>query len=369
MELLFWSAVAFIVYVYAGYPALLAVWATIVTRRTERVRGCHEHERDRRRVLRHADDATPGITVIIAARDEAPRLAARIHNLLKADYPADRLQIVVASDGSTDDTAEVLKPFGSRVELLQLPPQGKAAALNAAVERARYPILVFADARQRFARNALRTLATRFTNWRVGAVSGELLIDGNGSTIGDGVGAYWQYEKRLRRYEATVGSTIGVTGALYAMRRELWQPLPGDTLLDDVLAPMRVVLAGHRVVFEENARAFDDASKDAGAELRRKVRTLAGNFQLLALEPKLVVPLVNPVWFQFMSHKIARLLVPYALVATFGASAALADRSLFYAAALAAQCAFYGLAIYGALLDRRRSVPAIAPGEVYREAA
>jgi poly-beta-1,6-N-acetyl-D-glucosamine synthase len=369
MELLFWSAAVFIVYVYAGYPALLTVWAAIVARRSERVRGTYEHERDRRRFLRRAEDATPGITVIIAARDEAPRLPSRIQNILESDLPGDRIQVVVASDGSTDDTAEVLKPFGSRVELLELPAGGKAAALNAAVARARFPILVFADARQRFAPTALRTLAARFVNWRVGAVSGELLIECNGSTIGEGVGVYWNYEKRLRRNEAIVGSTIGVTGAIYAMRRELWQPLPQQTLLDDVLAPMRVVLEGHRVVFEETAKAFDDASEDAGAELRRKVRTLAGNFQLLALEPKLFVPVINPVWFQFMSHKVARLVVPYALVAIFGASAALADTSLFYACACAAQCAFYGLALYGALLDRRRIVRAVTPDDIYREAA
>ncbi|MGE0447577.1 MAG: glycosyltransferase family 2 protein, partial [Vicinamibacterales bacterium] len=220
----------------------------------------------------------------------------------------------------------------------------------------------------RFAPDAIARLVEHFSNPGIGAVSGELQIDRAGSTFGDGVGAYWTYETWLRRREALVGSTLGVTGAIYAMRRDLWTPLPADTLLDDVLAPMRVVLGGRRVIVDHRARAFDEAAADAPAELRRKVRTLAGNFQLMAQEPRLLVPLVNPVWLQFMSHKVGRLFAPYALVALLVASAALALESAFYAAALGGQLVFYALALYGARLDRReRLVP--ARGEVYREAA
>lgn len=358
MELLFWVSVAFVLYVYVGYPALLALWT--------RLRGSAASAAPAARPV--AIDL-PGISVIIAARNEARRLPARIDNLLASDYPPSRIEIIVASDGSTDDTARALAPYANRVRLLMLPPRGKAGALNAAVLHATNPILVFADARQRFAPDAIRRLVAPFADPRIGAVSGELLIDPSASTIGDGVGAYWKYEKWLRRREAIVGSTLGVTGAIYAMRRWLWQPLPLDTLLDDVLGPLRVVLRGYRVVFASGARAFDGAAADASAELRRKVRTLAGNFQLLAHEPRLLLPGVNPVWLQFLSHKIGRLLVPYALVAIFLTSAALAPRSAFYVAAVAAQLAFVALAVYGAVLDRRtRQAPAPAP-EVFREAA
>jgi poly-beta-1,6-N-acetyl-D-glucosamine synthase len=357
METLFWAALVYIAYIYVGYPLVLAVWARrCATRPHNGNGGFQEHDR-------------PCVTVIIAARDEARRLRARVENILASDYPTDRLQILIASDGSSDTTADVLAPLGPRVELLRLPPGGKAMALNAAVARARHPFLVFADARQRFAPDAIRRLVAHFADSRVGAVSGELVIEAAGSTIGDGVGAYWKYETWLRRREAIVGSTLGVTGAIYAMRRELWRPLPPETLLDDVLAPMRVVLQGRRVIFDGQARAFDDASGDAGTELRRKVRTLAGNFQLLAQEPRLVVPFVNPVWFQFMSHKIGRLLVPYALMLLFAASAALAGTTLVYAVACGVQLVFYGLAIYGALLDRRQRTVPMTPGEIYREAA
>jgi hypothetical protein len=129
-------------------------------------------------------------------------------------------------------------------------------------------------------------------------------------------------------------------------------PLPADTILDDVLAPMRAVLAGYRTVFNEKARAFDRVAPDADAEARRKVRTLAGNYQILRLEPRLLLPWRNPVWLQYMSHKIGRLVVPYALLTLMASSMAIADRSIVFAAALAAQCVFYLLAGYGAWLDR-----------------
>jgi poly-beta-1,6-N-acetyl-D-glucosamine synthase len=346
METLFWASIGLIVYVYAGYPALLAVWAWFA--------GTPEAADDV--VEEPPADAWPGISIVIAARNEGSRLAARIENLLSSDYPQDRMQIIVASDGSTDGTIEALAPYAARVELIMLPPGGKARALNAAVARARYPILVFADARQRFAPDAIRRLVRHFARLSVGAVSGELVLDcegsAAGSTIGDGIGAYWKYEKWLRRREAIVGSTLGVTGAVYAMRRALWQPLPPDAILDDVLTPMRIVLRRYRVIFDRTALAFDEAAPDAAAETRRKIRTLAGNFQLLALEPRLLVPGLNPVWLQFLSHKVGRLVVPYALVTLFVASAALATSSWIYASAFAAQAAFYGLAAYGARLDR-----------------
>ena len=365
MEALFWLSVGLVVYVYAGYPVVLAVWARIKTFMAAR-------RRPESRSLHSVAAALPPVTVVIAARNEAQRLPGRIDNLLTCDYPRDRLQIVVASDGSTDGTTDALAPYASSVELILLPAGGKARALNAAVARARHRILVFADARQRFASDTIRRLVSHFDSTSVGAVSGELVLDcedgGSDSTIADGVGAYWRYEKWLRRREAIVGSTLGVTGAVYAMRRDLWQPLPADTILDDVLAPMRIVLQRRRVVFDATARAFDQTAPDVSAEVRRKVRTLAGNFQLIVLEPRLLVPWLNPVWVQFMSHKVGRLAVPYALLAIFASSAWLAAVSWIYAAVFAGQLAFYGLAAYGAVLDRRRR--ATTPmTEVAREAA
>jgi cellulose synthase/poly-beta-1,6-N-acetylglucosamine synthase-like glycosyltransferase len=270
--------------------------------------------------------------------------------------------------------------------------RGKASALNAGVARAKHEIIVFADARQVFAADAVIELISPFRDPEVGAVTGELLLDGESpgrrvatsdrrrpnatspprtdansragtdrrrgldSTIADGVGLYWRYEKQIRRLESCVASTLGATGAIYAMRRSLWVPLPADTILDDVLAPMQAVLAGYRTVFNEKARAFDRVAPDADAEARRKVRTLAGNFQVLWLEPRLLLPWCNPVWLQYMSHKVGRLVVPYALMTLIASSMAVAERSIVFAAALAAQCLFYLLAGYGAWLDMRGTI-------------
>jgi biofilm PGA synthesis N-glycosyltransferase PgaC len=358
----FWLSVAVVLYVYAGYPLLLVVWSRVFGRPPRLAAG----------------GVCPGVSIVLVARNEAGRLAARLENLLTLEYDGLR-QIVVVSDGSTDDTPEVLRRFGSRVDLIVLPPLGKAAALNHGVAIARHEFLVFADARQTFATDALLEIVRPFADPSVGGVTGALLLDAEcgerrmqadrrrrdrpaafdrrqiaRSAVAEGMGLYWRYEKALRRMESAVGSTLGATGAIYALRRSLWQPLPADTLLDDVLAPMRVVLAGWRVVFHEHARAGDDVSASAALESRRKVRTLAGNVQILWLEPRLLLPLVNPVWLQYVSHKVGRLVVPYAMVAIFAANLALADRR-FYLALLIAQCLFYLLAAYGAILESRRT--------------
>ena len=400
MALVFWLSVAAVAYVYAGYPALMAAWARLRPK-TLRIADCG---------LRIDCENARTVTMVVAARNEAGRLGARIDNLLDLDYPADKRQIVIVSDGSSDDTLHVLARYQRFVDVVALPPGGKAAALNAGVARARGEIVVFADARQVFAADALRELVAPFGDPTVGGVTGELLLDAESpcrrtgrdrrahkrrggvraeaadrreddrrrtlrSTIADGVGLYWKYEKQLRRLESAVGSTLGATGAIYAIRRELFQPLPADTILDDVLTPMRVVLAGSRVVFNERARAFDRAAADADAEARRKIRTLAGNYQILRLKPRLLLPWRNPVWLQYVSHKLGRLVVPYALLALFFASIVLAAVSgplSFYGAALIGQVVFFVLAGVGAVLElaaRRRddraggttAVPVAAP--------
>ena len=219
---------------------------------------------------------------------------------------------------------------------------------------------MFADARQRFAEDAIYELVANFADGDVGGVSGELVLDceydeaPSDSTIGGGVGLYWKYEKWLRRHESRVWSTLGATGAIYALRRSLWTPLPPATLLDDVLSPMRVVLAGKRIVFDDKAQAFDRVAESGSAESRRKVRTLAGNYQIVKLEPRLLLPVANPVWVQYLSHKLGRLLVPWALLLAFVASAALASRSWFYAVALLVQLCFYGLAAFGGWVESKR---------------
>jgi cellulose synthase/poly-beta-1,6-N-acetylglucosamine synthase-like glycosyltransferase len=352
MKILFWLSIGMIAYVYAGYPLLLALWARVV-------------RRDPRKPALNTIARWPSISIVLAARNEASRLTERIENLLQIAYPGPR-EIIVVSDGSTDGTADVLRRFGHDVRVLEVPAGGKPLALNAGVSAASGEILVFADARQRFAPDALMELVANFEVPTVGGVTGELVLDVEHQVeteagVGDGVGLYWRYEKWLRRNESRVWSTLGATGAIYAMRRTLWRPLPANTLLDDVLAPMRAVLDGWRIVFEDRAKAYDRASSDAAAEWPRKVRTLAGNYQVLAQEPRLLLPLRNPVWLQYMSHKIGRLVVPWALVGAFLASAMLAMESWVYMTAFGAQMMVYGLAVFGGWAEareRRQSRPA-----------
>jgi poly-beta-1,6-N-acetyl-D-glucosamine synthase len=350
MRILFWVSIAVIGYVYAGYPLLLAAWSRLARRHP-------------RRPSIAEVTAWPSISIVIAARNEAGRLPARIRNLLEIPYPGPR-EIIVVSDGSTDSTSEIIGGFGHPVRLIEVPAGGKPQAVNAGVARAQGDIVVFADARQSFSQHALMELVANFSDPKIGGVTGELIIDAErehtGSTVGDGVGLYWRYEKWLRRHESCIWSTLGATGAIYAMRRSLWRPLPSETLLDDVLAPMWAVLGGWRVVFEERAQAFDRAAADAAAESRRKVRTLAGNYQILAQEPRLLIPFLNPVWLQYMSHKVGRLVVPWALAAVLIASVALAFESWLFAIALGVQATFYGLALFGAWLEREvESGPAV----------
>ena len=253
--------------------------------------------------------------------------------------------------------------------LIELPAAGKAVALNHGVAAAGGEILVFADARQQFSPDAITALVENFDDPEVGCVTGELRLDceiegdGREPGIGEGVGLYWRYEKWLRRVESEIWSTLGATGAIYALRRSLWQPLPAGTLLDDVLAPMRVVLGGRRTVFEPRARAFDRAAPNAMVEERRKVRTLAGNYQILRLEPRLLLPICNPVWLQYASHKIARLLVPWALLSALLTSGALAFSGWLYLVALILQLGFYALAAIGWWMDRSAAPVAVIAEE------
>jgi poly-beta-1,6-N-acetyl-D-glucosamine synthase len=357
----FWVAAGVIAYVYLGYPLLLAAWAHI-----GRLGG-----------VTPAPNALPRVSIVLAARNEADRLEARLDNLLSLDYPPGLREVIVVSDGSTDGTADIIDRYGAAIRSVFLPAAGKASALNSGVAAARHEVLVFADARQAFASDALRRLVEPLADPRVAGVSGELVIvdaeaprdraDKAESAVAEGVGLYWRYEKWLRQRESEVGSTLGATGAIWALRRSAWRPLPPETLLDDVLAPMRAVLAGSRVVFAPGAKAYDRGSPDALTEHRRKVRTLAGNYQLLRLEPRLLLPFANPVWLQFVSHKLGRLVVPYALAVLAWASAVLARDGLVYASALVGQVAFYILAAHGAIAElgdpadrprRRRSAPA-----------
>jgi cellulose synthase/poly-beta-1,6-N-acetylglucosamine synthase-like glycosyltransferase len=336
--LIFWASGALLGYTLIGYPAAIALWARLRPKREQR------------------GPETPEVTIIVAAHNEAQRIGARIDNLLALDYPRERLNVLICSDGSSDATVEVARScVDPRVRVLAFEPRrGKAAVLNDAVAAATGELVMFADARQRFERQSLRELVASFADPRVGAVSGELCFEpapGAGS-VGSGVGFYWRYDKLIRRSESLIDSSVGATGAIYAIRRRLFTPIPDTTILDDVLIPMNVVRAGFRTLFNPTARAYDRVAHSAEEEFARKVRTIAGTFQLFARHPWLLHPGRNRLWLQTISHKLLRLVGPLALAGAFGANLFLLA-SPFYQLTFALQVFVYGAALYEHALRSR----------------
>ena len=328
MKWVFWIAVAAIGYAYVGYP----LWLWLRSRWSPRPvrRGGVE----------------PAVSVLMVVRNEEAVIGRKLENLLALDYPSEKLDVVVVSDGSSDRTEALLQEFARnpRVRcLMKQLPQGKAAGLNDALNLAYGEIVMFTDARQTIEPAALRYLVENFSDPEVGCASGELMLgDPESGETGRGMGLYWRIEKKIRELESASGSVAGATGAIYCARRDLLEPVPEGTILDDVLLPMQTVRKGFRVVFDSRARAWDSPNLGESREFSRKVRTLSGNYQLLQLAPWLLSS-ENAIRFEFVSHKLFRLVVPFALVALFVASMFLAEP--VYRAALIAQIVFYGLSL------------------------
>lgn len=302
----------------------------------------------------------PTISLVLAVHNESSTIAEKLNNLSQLSYPSELIEMIIVSDGSTDGTAELLSPVANKRMIVISCPQhvGKAEALNRAMNTARGEIVVFTDARQRLERDALRHLIANFHDSTVGCVSGELLLEqAESSGSLHAAGLYWEYEKKIRQWESNSGSVVGATGAFYAVRRELVCRLPPGTILDDVYLPLQVARQGRRVVFEQAARAWDRPPADPGREFQRKVRTLTGNYQLLQLAPWLLSS-ENPLLFRFLSHKILRLIVPFALVGVLFCS--LASDEPFYRAVAGLQLVLYTSAVLALLPVRLKGLGRLA---------
>lgn len=335
MKWVFWLSVALILYTYAGYP--LWLWL---------------RRRWRARPVQLGQELKT-VSVVMVCRNEEDALSSKVENLKSLDYPRDLIQIVIVSDGSTDGTNRILEGHEQRGDLRALiltDHGGKAQGLNAAMEVATGDIILFTDARQKLEPGALRRLVENFGDASVGAVSGELMLgnpaEGESSR---GVGLYWRLEKTVRSLESASGSVVGATGALYCARRNLVPVVPSGTILDDVYTPMMVVRQGYRVIFDPRARAWDRPNLGGQREFRRKVRTLTGNYQLLQLAPWLLSA-SNGLRFELVSHKLLRLIVPFALLGTFLISMFLPEP--VYRIAFLVQVVFYALGILSVLSDR-----------------
>ena len=302
----FWASIACVAYAYVAYPLLVALVAAF-----------------RPRPEAPGDRFNGSFSIVVAAYNEEAAIGRRLDELTRLLASSGRSgEILVVSDGSTDRTAAIAREHATQaVRVIELDTNGgKARAVSLGCAAATGDVLVFADSRQRWDPDALSCLVDNFARPEVGAVGGELILETDAGVMA-GVGLYWRFEKWLRALEARIHSTVGVSGSIAAVRRVLFTPIPPGLLLDDVYWPLRVAMQGYRVAFDERARAYDRLPVDPRDEFRRKVRTLSGNFQLVSALPSALLPWRNPLWIQFVSHKLLRLAVPWAYLAAMVAGA------------------------------------------------
>ena len=327
---IFILSTAFILYVLAGYPLWIAFWS-----------------RWRPQPVVKAF-APRSVSILLPVHNGERWLAEKLRAIRQLSYPRDLVEIIIISNASTDNTVAVARQHaGPDVQIIELSQPGKARALNAGLKAARGEILFLTDVRQWLEPQSLHALISNFADPRVGAVSGELVIAEGDSHEETNVGLYWKYEKLIRAAQSRIDSIPGATGSIYAMRRKLAQPLPENTLLDDIYLPLCAYFQGFRLTWEPGAKAFDyPASLDV--EFARKVRTLAGVYQIIGRFPRLLVP-NHRLWIHFVSHKLGRLLLPFALVAVLVSSFFLPSPLNYLV--LIAQAVVYGLAALDRILS------------------
>ena len=314
MKIAFWLSLSCILYTYAGYPVMMWMLAHLRPRRW------------------NIAQITPSVSVVLAVHNGATLLSRKIEHLLGLDYPNIK-EIIIVSDGSTDGTAELLaRQKHPRLQCIVLEEhRGKAVALNAGMALASADVILFVDIRPEIAPGAIQHLVSNFADSKVGCVAGELILrqEGHDDTTAAVGGLYWRYEQWIRTCEAITDSTVGVYGGFYAIRRELAVEQPAGIILDDVFQPLSIIRKGYRSVLDSKAYVYDMWPRKLAEEFHRKVRTLAGNFQLFQLAPWTLTP-QNRVLFQLVSHKVMRLAAPYLLVVFVASTLGLAVASPIY---------------------------------------
>jgi len=335
MEFAFWLSIILMIYIFAGYPLLLVIWKIIFSKKYEANLSTDESN-------------LPDVDVILIVRNVESIIKIKIDSLLSLDYPKDKFKIIIISDNSTDGTVNIINQMNNdSIRCIDNKNKSsKSAGINQAIALSDAEILLLTDARQKHEPSSLKHLVAHFSDSSIGAVSGELvLIDPDTNEFSKGMDAYWRYEKFIRGLESDIDSVAGVTGAIYAMRREYYKPIPAETLLDDVLIPMNLIMNSKKVKFESKAIAYDVPSDDLSREKIRKTRTLAGNWQLLELNPSLLNPFKNPIWFQFISHKILRLITPMLLLLILFSNFYILSDSIVYVLIFSGQIVAYVLVL------------------------
>ncbi len=357
LAVIFWLAVAGIAYTWVGYPILLRTLASRFGRDrslSDTESQLTESQLTESQSTRNDGPYRPTVSLIIAAHKEEAVIEERLVNACACDYPADNLEILIGVDGDRDGTGSIVQNYpDGRVKLLQFPERrGKASVLNDSAVVATGDILVFSDANTMFAADAIAKLVEHFEDPSVGGVCGQLeLIDYSDGSNADG--AYWKFENFLKRNEATLGGLLGFNGAIYAIRRDSYKPIPADTIVDDFLIGMRVHLNGRRLIYEPAAKAHEESAPTAAGEFSRRVRIGSGNIQSLRELWPLLNPLQGAVAFTFASHKVLRWMVPVLLLLALGTNVGLVGHRV-YQATLIAQLAFYFMSGIGFLLSSSR---------------
>ncbi len=318
LQWVFWSVLLLIVYTYVVYPLFAMVVGPSVTASVE------------------AD--LPQISFLVPAHNEATVIVRKIENFNQIDYPPDRIELVIADDGSCDGTADLVRPYlDTRIRLLSsVDRRGKAYSMNRLVSDARYPYLFMSDANVMLSPTVVKQMMRHFHDPRVGAVTGEVRLVGSDQDFSAGESLYYLLERRIQTAESRVGSVMGVDGGMYALRKELFRELPEDTILDDFTVSMHVLRAGKRIVYDGMAKAIESGTPTTRQEFSRRVRIAAGAVQLLRRwnVPKLNQP-IN--WFQFLSHKVLRWLSPLLFILLFALNLLLLPEGAIYKFLLGAQ--------------------------------
>ncbi|MBU2102333.1 MAG: glycosyltransferase family 2 protein [Candidatus Omnitrophota bacterium] len=333
MENLFIISFAIILYIYIGYPVYAYLCAKVIKNAVAKDKAYK-----------------PFVSIVFSVYNEEAHLVRKIDNLLAQKYPRERIEILIGSDGSADGAGEILsRRAGDNIHVFLFEKRrGKVSVLNEIVPQAKGEIIVFCDVRQMFDENAINELVANFSDTHIGCVSGELIFSGNKNCTGtsEGVGVYWNYEKFIRKWESAIHSMVGATGAIYAIRKELYTQPPANTILDDVYIPLSIARRGYRCIWEPAARAYDAPAYTPKEEYRRKVRTLAGNYQIFCLFFDLLVPFAKPVNMALFSHKLLRVIAPFFLFLFLISNIALWQNHVC-AFFLIIQAIFYGLALTG----------------------
>ncbi|MBZ4329279.1 glycosyltransferase family 2 protein [Corallococcus sp. AS-1-12] len=341
-EVFFWCAALALVHTYFLYPLSLFALegAAQVFQNVRKMRSGQAASTGMK------GGPLPSVSLVVAAYNEADCIESKLKNSLALDYPADRFEVVIGSDGSTDGTdGLVQKCTDPRVRLSPAPRAGKTTVLNRCIPSAHGDIVLLSDANTMIDADAVRKIVRHFEDPEVGAVCGKLRLY-NPTKQDYEESAYWSYESLIKLYEGRRGAVVGANGGLYAIRRSLFTHLPPSTIVDDFVIPLRILESGYKVVYEEGAVAHEETTEDYGKEFGRRARIAAGNFQSLRLVPGLLLPTAGFAAFAFWSHKLLRWCAPALMALAFVANLFLLD-SVFYRVTLGAQLGFYALAYLG----------------------